>query len=210
MKLSYAITVHDEIDELHRLVQMLSEHLRPDEEIVIQYDSRRVTDDVLQYIDALSRSRSRFTAVACAFDSDFAAFKNNLNAFSKGQYIFQIDADEYPAARLLLELPKILHALPTVDVIYLPRINTVAGLTPNQAQRWGWHINANGWVNFPDPQGRIYRNCATIKWINPIHEVLSGYRTHTNLPWTPDMALIHSKSIARQEMQNALYASLSN
>lgn len=208
MQLSYAITVHDEIDELRRLVQTLSDHLRPDEEIVIQYDSGRVTQPVLAYIETISRSQNRFSAVCRAFDNDFAAFKNNLNAFCKGQYIFQIDADEYPAASLLLALPRILRVLPSVDVIYLPRINTVAGLTAAHAKQWDWRLSAEGWVNFPDPQGRIYRNCSTIKWKNPVHECLSGYRTHTNLPWTPDMALHHHKSITRQEVQNAFYSSL--
>ena len=207
MKLSYAITVHDEIDELRRLVQLLLERRRPDEEIVIQYDSSRVTKGVLHYIEALSRSESQFAAVACALNNDFAAFKNNLKAVCRGQYVFQIDADEYPTGRLLDELPKILSAV-AVDVIYLARINTVAGLTPEQAQRWDWRVNADGWVNFPDPQGRIYRNCAEIKWINPVHEILSGYQTHTNLPWIPDMALLHHKSIARQKSQNAFYTSL--
>ena len=82
------------------------------------------------------------------------------------------------------------------------------GLTEAHIQKWGWNVNENGWVNFPDYQWRIYRNDKRITWINKVHEVLSEYVTVAELPADPEYALIHNKTIDRQERQNAYYDTL--
>jgi hypothetical protein len=41
-----------------------------------------------------------------------------------------------------------------------------------------------------------------------VHETLAGYGTRAQLPFVPEMALIHPKTIARQEKQNLFYESL--
>ena len=53
-----------------------------------------------------------------------------------------------------------------VDLFFVPRINTVEGLTPTHIKKWGWKVGENGWINFPDYQWRIYKNDPKIVWVN--------------------------------------------
>ena len=78
----------------------------------------------------------------------------------------------------------------------MPRVNTVAGITDEHIQKWGWKLNEDGWVNFPDWQMRIYRNKEEIYWIKPVHEQLKGYTKFANLPAEEKFALYHPKNIA--------------
>ena len=83
--------------------------------------------------------------------------KNHLTSLCNGDYIYQIDADEIVNEYILLALPQLLEAN-DIDVLRVPRINTVSGLTQEHINKWGWRVNNKGWVNFPDYQWRIYRN----------------------------------------------------
>jgi glycosyltransferase involved in cell wall biosynthesis len=206
--ISYAVTVCDELEELRRLLPILHKYLGADDEIVIQYDAPRTPPAVLDFLESLAGEAGAPMIVPFALNDDFAAFKNNLKAHCRGDYIFQIDADEYPSDILLSRLRGVLHDNPTVDVLLVPRINTVRGLTPEHVRKWGWHVNAQGWVNFPDPQTRIYRNSDAIVWKNRVHERLTGAKVQAELPAAPEFSLMHPKDIARQERQNLYYETL--
>ena len=203
--ISYAITVYEELTELQRLVSILRKHLGPGDEIVIQHDEPKTTPAVLDYLKGLGGSA---VIVPFALNHDFAAFKNNLRAHCRGDYIFQIDVDEYPAEMLLRQLRPLLAANPQVDVLSVPRINTVRGLTPEHMRKWNWQMNPQGWVNFPDPQTRIWRNRDGIYWDDKVHCHLVGGQVYANLPFTPEFCLMHPKDIARQESQNSYYETL--
>ena len=95
-----------------------------------------------------------------------------------------------------------------VDVVKVPRINTVEGLTQEHINKWKWGVNEKGWVNFPDFQWRIYKNNGKIKWVNKVHEVLEGYKTMSYLPTEEPWCLQHPKTIERQEKQNELYSKI--
>jgi cellulose synthase/poly-beta-1,6-N-acetylglucosamine synthase-like glycosyltransferase len=125
-----------------------------------------------------------------------------------GDYIFQIDADEIPHDYLMESLHEILETNPEVEVYQVPRINTVEGLTQEHIQKWGWHVNENGWVNFHDYQWRVYKNIPEIKWKNKVHEILEGYQTVALIPAFEDLSLYHPKTIERQERQNNYYNEL--
>ena len=141
-------------------------------------------------------------------NNDFAAFKNNLTAHCTGDYIFQIDADEIPNIILVKYLAEVLDMNEGIDVMLVPRINTVEGLTREHIQKWGWKVDSNGWVNYPDYQWRIYRNDVSIKWKNKVHEVLEGYKTISNFPLTEAYSLYHPKTIDKQVKQNNYYDTL--
>jgi hypothetical protein len=141
------------------------------------------------------------------FNKNFAEWKNKLSLICKGDYIFQIDADELPNEELLEALPDILTDSNS-DVILTPRINIVEGITSQHLQAWGWKQNNKGWVQFPDYQWRIYKNVPDIKWKNKIHEVLDGYKTYAYLPAFEEYSLYHYKHISRQEKQNDYYNKL--
>src|SRR6056300_1516062 len=207
MKITYAITVVDEFVEIQRLVTVLLENKRLEDEIVILFDSSREDLYVEEYLRAKSVNGA-FSWHKGTFEGHFADWKNKLTSYCNGDYIFQIDADEIPNKILIDNLPAILEANPTVDMLTVPRINTVEGLTEEHIKKWGWTVNEKGWVNWADWQMRIYRRHPDIKWKNKVHEVLDGFKIHGMLPIEEEYALYHPKDIARQEKQNAYYDTL--
>lgn len=206
MKISYAITVCNEHVEIQRLVSSLLQNKRSGDEIVVLFDSTNGTQSVEDYLRAKSVN-CEISWFPYQFDGDFAKMKNHLNSMCTGDWIFNIDADEIPHKNLFLNLPHILEEN-AVDMIRVPRVNTVEGLTQDHIQKWGWNVNERGWVNWADWQMRIYRNVPTIKWKNRVHEVLEGFQKHGMLPAEEEWALYHPKTIERQERQNDYYNSL--
>ena len=202
MKVSYAVTVCDEFIEIQRLLNHLLEYKKPQDEIVVLYDNNG-TKEVFNYLQSVEGIK----LVWDNFDGHFADWKNKLNLLCTGDFIFQIDADEYLPEEFIDLLHQILEANPEVDLYYVPRINTVSGLTQEHIQKWGWRVQ-NGRVNWPDYQTRIYRNNSEVKWRNKIHEVIEGYRQFTVLPAVDELALIHPKTIEKQEKQNSYYETL--
>jgi hypothetical protein len=142
-------------------------------------------------------------------DNDFAAHKNYLNSLCQGDYIFQVDADEKFHNNLLTYLHDIVYNNTNVDLFLIPRVNVVNGLTDDDITRWGWQVNAKGWVMFPDYQTRLYKNTDRIRWEGKVHERIIGYETHAPLPPEEEWSLYHIKEINRQREQNAYYETLS-
>ncbi len=206
MKISYAITVCNELEELTSLLNFLQLNVHAEDEIVIQYDSSGVTDEVKDYLNIMEKIH-QYTVVGFPLNKDFASFKNNLSKHCKGDYIFQIDADEKPNEYLVDVLHKVLESNP-IDLMLVPRINTVNGLTEQHIQKWGWKVNESGWVNFPDFQARIYKNSKEISWKNKVHETLVGFKDFSNFPLEEQWCLYHPKEIDRQEKQNEFYETL--
>ena len=139
---------------------------------------------------------------------DYAGQKNYLTRMCKGEYIINIDADELPNKWLMKNIKEILEANPTIDLYWVPRVNTVEGLTQEHINKWHWQVNEKGWVNFPDYQGRIYKNDKSIYWENPVHEVVTGAKKISHFPPQEEFCLYHSKDIERQEKQNELYSQI--
>jgi len=205
MKISYAVTVCNEFIEIQRLLTFLIDRKQPQDEIVVFYDTNNGTSEVERYLTILGSGIRR---IGYHFDGHFGHMKNALTEACLGDYIFQIDADEIPNEVLMDNIHPILESN-DVDVILVPRVNTVEGLTQEHIQKWRWNVNEMGWVNFPDPQWRIYKNNESIRWENKVHEKLVGYDTISNLPWTEELSLYHPKGIQRQERQNEYYETLS-
>jgi GT2 family glycosyltransferase len=206
MKISYAIPVCNELKEIQRLLKFLLKNKRPKDEIVILFDPINGTSNVEEYLRAKSIN-GEFNWVPFNFSGHFANMKNKLTSLCSGDYIFQIDADEMISEYCLKNLPLVLQYNP-VDVLLVPRINTVEGLTQKHIQKWGWRVNEKGWINFPDFQFRIYKNSPDINWKNKVHEVLEGFTTISELPLEEPWCLLHEKTIKRQEAQNEYYETL--
>ena len=207
MKISYAIPVCNEHKELERLLDFLELNLRKEDEVVVQCDKGNTTSEVYKVINSERYSdgfREQFKVIEFPLNGNFASFKNNLTENCTGDYIYQIDADEMINEYVLRLLPQVLEQN-DVDVLMVSRINTVEGITQEHIDKWGWKITNQGWINFPDPQFRVYRNNGKIKWKNKVHEVLEGYKTISHLPTEEEWCLIHKKTIKRQENQNQFY-----
>lgn len=205
MRISFAIPVCNEDKELDKLLTQLQTILQQGDEIVVQCDEGNTTPDVYKVLDKHSQY---IKVVQFPLKGNFAAFKNNLKKNCIGDWIFQIDADEYLSNDFASLLHELLRSNPTVDVFLVPRINTVEGLTQEHIDKWGWNVNEKGWVNFPDYQTRIVQNNPKINWASKVHEVLMGFQTYSPLPSSEEYCLIHNKTIERQERQNNYYNSL--
>ena len=208
MKISYAITVCNEFIEIQKLLQLLLKNKRVQDEIVILYDSKNGDSEVLEYLLKFNKLPNVQTWRGLDFDGNFSKWKNLLTSYCDGDYIFQIDADEIPTIELIELLPDLLTTNKEADVLLVPRINTVEGLTQEHIEKWRWRVDENGRVNFPDYQWRIWKNKPEIKWINKVHERLNGFKSYTALPAVPLYCLNHPKNINRQEEQNKYYETL--
>ena len=198
LSISYAVTACNEHRELSLLLEVLRNNIRQEDEIVVLLDSNATKE-----IRTIANKYAMHP-----LNGDFATFKNHLSKFCTKDYIFQIDADEYPHPHLIANLADILQHNQTIDVFLVPRINTVSGLTEEHIQKWGWNVNDKGWVNFPDYQWRIWKNGKGIHWINKVHERLNGFKEYSLLPQSEEYCLFHPKDIERQEKQNALYETI--
>ena len=206
MKISYAVTICNEHKEIEKLLAFLFENKRTQDQVVVQMDYDNSTSEVVKACERWESKQSvEYKLIQCSLNKNFAEYKNNLNKNCDGNWIFQIDADEIPNEYLIEALPFILEANEDTEAFWVPRVNTVAGITDVHVAKWGWKLNEDGWVNFPDWQMRIYKNDENIFWIKPVHEQLKGYTKFANLPAEEKFALYHPKNIGRQEKQNAFY-----
>ncbi len=205
MKLSYGITVHNEHEELNQLLELLIHNTDQEDEIVIVDDfSNQETQDVIgswvqQYSD-----KKVIRVFQRKLDGDFASQKNYVIEQCSGDYIFHIDADEYPNVILLKQLKQILE-INEVDLLWIPRVNTVEGMTEEDIQKWGWKVSEQGWVNYPDYQSRVFRRTDNIRWERPLHELIKGAKTYSHLPPHEELSLYHPKTIEKQTQQNMFY-----
>jgi glycosyltransferase involved in cell wall biosynthesis len=205
MKISYGITVHNEADELFKLTNVLVKNIDKEDEIVICVDGD--DDDVKLVLSNFKKTYGwKYDIIVYnrKLDGNFADHKNSVIEKSTGDYVFHIDADEYPHEILLQQLKQILE-INDVDLIWIPRVNTVEGFTQQDIQKWGWNTSEKGWVNYPDYQSRVYKRKDTIRWERPLHELIKGAKTYSHLPPHEELSLYHPKTKEKQEAQNKFY-----
>lgn len=206
MKISFAITVCNEYEEIKQLVPFLIKNKRINDEIVILYDSKNGDEKVLDFLLGFNKLPNVQTWRSLDFNSDFAQWKNKLNEYCSGDYIFQLDADEMISEYMVKNVYEIIEANPEIDLFFLPRINTVNGLTEEHVKKWRWNVDENGRVNYPDYQGRIYRS--SLKWDGKVHEKIIGAKFYSVLPMEEEYSLSHHKTISKQEKQNNYYENI--
>ena len=101
MKISYLVTCHNETIELVTLIDKLKGHIdsnSPNDEVVVldDFSDNEETKKILE------RARSYgFTVVQHALNKNFAEHKNYGGKRCVGDYIVQLDADEYLYPELL-------------------------------------------------------------------------------------------------------------
>ena len=207
MKISYAVTTHNEHKEISKLIPFILDNKDPEDELVIiddhsDYKTWRIFDEYIH------EPKHNIIFEEHALYSDFSVHKNFMNSKCNGDWIVNIDADEIPNEFLMKNIKGLIAANPEVELYWVPRVNTVEGLTQEHINAWGWRVNEQGWVNWPDPQQRIYKNTEEIKWVRPVHERLIGAKKDAFLPLEEQWALYHHKDIEKQEKQNEKYAGI--
>jgi glycosyltransferase involved in cell wall biosynthesis len=201
MKISYGITVYNEAEELEKLLGKLLVSIDEQDEVVICVDG---DDKNVKGVIELYSIDSRVIHYNRKLDGNFSDQKNSVIEKSNGDYVFHIDADEYPNKILIQQLKQILE-INDVDLIWIPRVNTIEGMKEEHIRRWGWRVTENSWVNYPDYQARVFRRDESIRWTRPLHEYITGCKTYSHLPPQEELSLYHPKTIEKQEKQNMFY-----
>ena len=211
MRISYAIPVCNEHVELEKLLSFLIKHIDENDEIVVQCDQGNTTHEVHQVLGTFKAPKGLkdpLKVITFPLNGHFSNFKNNLKEHCRGDWIFHIDADELPHESLITNLKELLKLNTSTEMLLVPRVNTVDGLTQEHVNKWRWNVNEKGWVNWPDYQTRIIQNSSKIKWQNKVHEQIVGASTKGALPMEEEWCLYHPKNIGRQEAQNNFYDTL--
>ena len=203
MKISFAITVCNELEEIKRLVPFILEHKGIQDEIVILFDDKNGNKEVLDFLLPFNIKPNVQVWRGLDWDNNFADWKNKLNEYCAGDYIFQLDADEMVTEFLIKNVSQVIQENNEVDLFYLARINTVDGITMEHINKWRWNLDKEGRINFPDYQGRIYKS--NLKWEGKVHEKITGAKYYAVLPLEEEYCLIHHKTINKQESQNNYY-----
>ena len=206
MRICYKILTHNETNSLEKLLDFLFENIKETDHIIVVDDfSDAPTRKILsKYVDS-----NQYDYFQNKLEDDFSKQHNYADSLVRNEfdYIFSIDADELPNKWLIDNIHEILESN-DIDLIWVPRINTVEGITEEYIQQWGWRVNEKGWVNFPDYQGRIYKNDKSIHWVNPVHEIVTGAKKVSHFPTEEEFCLYHPKDIQRQVKQNELYSKI--
>jgi glycosyltransferase involved in cell wall biosynthesis len=168
MKISFAICTHNEGHYVQALLDSLLGFIQDQDfhtyEIVIvdDWSTDKLTLEVLESCKGYPFVKSVFHAL----DNDFAAHKNFMNEQCTGDWILNLDADETIPWGFLDIMPLILEANPLVDAYWLPRVNTVDGLTLRHVQKWQWVIST-----LPG-----FRHAEMLDPKSPEYELLSAYK----------------------------------
>ena len=202
MTITYGITVHNEWEELQKLLEVINKNIDKEDEIVVCVDG---DDEKVEAVLGEYISENKAVVYKRKLNGDFSAQKNSVIEKASGDYIFHIDADEYPHNFLLLQLKKIIQMNEEVDLIWIPRVNTIDGMTQEDVQKWGWQLTEKDWVNYPDYQARVFRRSESIRWTRPLHEYITGVKTYAHLPPQEVLSLYHPKTIEKQTQQNMFY-----
>ena len=202
MKISYSMLVHNETDTLEKLLEFLVKYKQPQDEIVV-LDDYSDDEKTIQILDFYV-STENIVFEQRNLVGDFATQKNYLKGMCSGDYSFNLDDDEMVSHWFMKDIHQILEGN-EVDLIFVPRINTVDGITEEHCRMYGYRINEKGWINYPDYQGRVFRNRPNIRWEKPVHEQIVGFQTYAHLPTEQKYSIIHPKTIERQVAQNKFY-----
>jgi hypothetical protein len=162
---------------------------------------------VLNYLLEFNKLPNVQTWKSDSFDNHFADWKNKLNSYCNGDYIFQLDADEMLDESIVKNIDQLIELNSEIDLFYFPRINTVDGITDEHVKQWKWNVDNQNRINFPDYQGRLYKR--GLSWVGKVHEKISGARYYSILPDSEiSYCIIHNKNITKQEKQNNYYNTL--
>ena len=205
MKISYSILTHNETTTLEKLLKFLVKYKQPQDEIVIldDYSDNEKTKAILDFYV----STENIVFEQRNLLGDFASQKNYLKNMCSGDYSFNLDSDEMISHWFMADIHELLEGNP-VDLIFVPRVNTVKGITEEHCRMYGYKINERGWINYPDYQARVYRNTDAIHWTRKVHEYIVGTKEYSHLPPHEELSLYHHKSIDKQEQQNRLYSDI--
>ena len=114
MFLSYLITTHNETTSLDKLLSKLVSSLKPNQEIVV-IDDHSTNPDTLAVFEKYQNS---IQLRLHRLDNNYGAQKNFGIDSCRGEWIFQLDGDEYPTDALLEHIELLIKQNDVNDVIW--------------------------------------------------------------------------------------------
>lgn len=206
--ISFLVTCKNEGLQLKLLIDTLIKYHEGNEIIIVNdFSSDETTCELLNIYRNLS-NQINIKVYEHALNNNYSEHKNYGKSLCTGEYIFQIDADELPSTLLLESLTDILKLNTDVDLFWIPRINDFRGVNQQNATQWGWRLTPYediNIVNWPDPQGRLFKNVKYMRWERRLHEKIEGAKSFSHLPSVFEYALHHHKTIEKQIETNIKY-----
>jgi len=204
--LNYAILASYQAEELERLLKNLLFYNKVEkEDIIIAVDSDTATAEVRQIIE-----RYEISSYDNPLNKDFAQQRNFLKSKCINPYIFYLDCDEIPNYLLVQNLPKILEANPTTEILGVPRLNLIDfDIDVDLIDQPFLQTDQLGRVQFPDFQFRVIKNDEKISWEGKLHEIPVGGEVFL---LEPSMAncIIHEKTASSQLKRESFYSTIKN
>lgn len=203
--ISYLVTCKNTGIELQTLLDRLYQYGNNNECIVLDDYSDNPT--TLKILDDISNNNF-FKVYKHKLDRNYSEHKNYGKSQCKGDYIFQIDDDELPSETLLENLNELIELNKDIELFWIPRINDFKGVNQQNAAQWGWRLTPYEdrlIVNWPDPQGRLFKNLPHIEWKRRLHEKIEGNKTYVHFPAMYELSLHHNKTIEKQIETNVKY-----
>lgn len=195
--ISYAITTHNEFIQLEKSIGIIESYLSDNDEMVFldDFSDNKKTQKLLENKNVFQRK----------FQKNYAEHKNYLNSVCKKDYIFQLDGDEFPTHQLMKNIKNIICNHADTDLFYIPRANYIQQINKKYLKKWNWRIDNKQRVNYPDYQGRIYKNTERLKWTRDVHERIRGHYKFSKLPTDANLDIVHEKHIQKQIDNNNFY-----
>lgn len=195
--ISYAITTHDEFIQLEKTLNIIERTMDECDELII-------LDDFSTHTKTKSLLEGK-TVHKRKLNKSFSEHKNFLNSLCSKEYIFQLDGDEMPSYNLIMNLKNIINNDYTTDLFFIPRSNYVQNIRETDLKNWNWRMDIKKRINYPDYQGRLFKNTERLKWKRDVHERICGYTKFTKIPGDSDLDIIHTKHINKQIKNNNFY-----
>lgn len=175
--ISYLITVCNEHLELDILLKSIIK--KYGDEVIIQYDMNRVTSEVLGVIERYVELNPYTRVHGESFNGDFAKYKNIANSLCENDWIFQLDADEYLSKDLAENVTDIIQSnSESLDLIYIPRVNTVDGITMEHVKKWNWNISSDDLIQNHKELEKLDGNLTMLRYF---HLIVSEKEVHDKL-----------------------------
>jgi len=225
IKLTASVLLGNEQDKIYKFLEIFEPYF---DEIIIANDS---TDgslmEINRYIkDTLENGPTNFDPNKIKIfnrklNMDFAAQTNAITEKATNEWIMKIDVDELMDYRSLNNIRFIIDSVlkqnPNVEVIGIPRLNTLDGVLVNDIPRNLWTkeylskqekfnpTTFKSGLKNPDYQFRIFKK--NVKWVNPVHEVPEPVANNEKdkVVITHNIVLFHPKTLDKQNKQNEFY-----
>ena len=225
IKLTASVLMKNEGDKIYSFLEYMEPYFN---EIIIadDYSTDNSMEEIERYIqDTLKKGptnfkRDKIKIFKRKLDMDFATQTNEITKRSNNEWVMKLDPDELMDDRSLNNIRFLLSAMekenPKVEVIGIPRINTLNGVLVNDIPREKWneeHLSTLKQFNPKDPltlknpdyQFRLFKK--NVKWVNKVHEqpepVKNGEKKKVMI--THNIALFHPKTVQKQNTQNEFY-----